>query len=68
MLMLWLPMLSGAIHGKELPVEIVRGVDDHHQPGWVEAEIVDVEGTIREVHDAPNQRVKKTLSRVQLQF
>jgi len=46
--------------------EIVRGVDDRHQPGWVEAEIVDEEGTIREVHDAPKS--KKALSRVQLQF
>ncbi len=31
----------------------------NHQPGWVEAEIVDVEVTIREVHDAPSQRVRK---------
>ena len=43
MLMLWVVMLSGAIHGREPAVEIVRGVDDHLQPGWVEAEIVDGE-------------------------
>jgi len=47
------------MHEKELAVEIVRCADDHHQPGWVEAEIVDVEVTIREVHDAPSQRVRK---------
>jgi hypothetical protein len=52
--------------GMNLLSEIVRGVDDRHQPGWVEAEIVDEEGTIREVHDAPKS--KKALSRVQLQF
>jgi hypothetical protein len=50
---------SGAIHGTELAVEIVRCVDDHHQPGWVEAKIVEVEGIIREAHDAPSQRVRK---------
>jgi len=59
MLMLWVPTLAGAMHEKELGVEIVRCADDHHQPGWVEAEIVDVEVTIREVHDAPSQRVRK---------
>jgi len=37
MLMLWVPTLSGAVHEKELAVEIVRCADDHHQPGWVEA-------------------------------
>ena len=31
------------MQGKELAVETVRRVDDHHQPGWVEAEFVDVE-------------------------
>jgi hypothetical protein len=31
------------MQGKELAVETVRRVDDHHQPGWVEAEFVNVE-------------------------
>ena len=59
MLMLLVPMLFRSYSWEDLAFEIVRGVDGHHQPGWVEAEIVDVEGPIREVHDAPKKRVRK---------
>jgi hypothetical protein len=36
---------------KELAVQIVRCVDDEHQPGWIECEFMDAESRIHTVVD-----------------
>jgi hypothetical protein len=36
---------------KELAVQIVRCIDDEHQPGWIECEFTDVEGRPHTVAD-----------------